>query len=496
MARILYSTFCNVPGKNVFNGPFHEGLVKSLSKHGNKVFIMVTNDFLVNPYQSGELLLNIKTKKLNNYIKEVVKPDIIFTFNNSLYDGLLKILDCPIALWCADSPPTHSNKSLVKENIYRYHLLHFSESTIGSAKQIYGDDVKNSVIGYASDFQREELVKDYSISFIGSYFGNDNHFKYLLENSSPKEIDCIKDIVKRFEQDPIGDFDKLFNKKNHFLKNKLSHLGLMQIFSNQKRLELFFALKDMGLKIYGNRWWYEITSVFPDIFKVFDPKPIFSVKDNQDIYNKSKVCLNISHVQSDVDNMPFRVCDIMASDGVLLSDYKTIYSKLFGKDLKIPMYENQFEAREMSRKLLQDEKWRREIVFLCNKKIQEKFRFEHRLRDLEQIFGINFISKNNKEIKYKFIDAIDFVFVKKSSLLVNRSDIQNMNHNIVVSWMKLLLKYTLPKSLKKNIIELLHPKFVLYVKNIKPPSLFNKKTKTNFDNFLYKKMLSIVKRSK
>ena len=107
---------------------------------------------------------------------------------------------------------------------------------------------------------------------------------------------------------------------------------------------------------------------------------------NQNIYNKSKIGINVSHLQA-TSGFPWRVMDIMASNACLVTDYHEDFKRLFG-NIPIPTYESELEAYEVCRQLIKDESRRKEIVLQCQEVIENKYRFRHLLPRLEEYSGI------------------------------------------------------------------------------------------------------------
>lgn len=88
------------------------------------------------------------------------------------------------------------------------------------------------------------------------------------------------------------------------------------------------------------------------LMSAFDETPKFSIKHNQDIYNESKICLSISHPQTRGYAFPWRIYDIMATNGMLISSRSDLLNEFTKGIVKIPMYESPYEARELCIKYL------------------------------------------------------------------------------------------------------------------------------------------------
>jgi len=375
MAKILY--ICPSHIKSLINGPFHEQLIHALVKAGNKVLLMKINDFTQYSLRSNKLLSIINEKKLTSTIQNF-GPDIVFSFNHSMYYPILKKLDCPILVFGADSPPTWIDPNIIKKNKNRYKALHFSESTIASAQSM--GITNNEVIGYASDMTSEQIPKKHNISFIGTKFRSDSVQLFLRKHRHDMKI--LKQLYIKLKTIKSNPLEKITFQN-------LNHLDLLSALSEEKRNFILNSISDLGLGLYGDRDWITNSNHSLDIMNSYNNSTIFTCKGNQDLYNSSKLSINISHAQSDTENMPFRVCDIMSTTAVLISDEKKIYDRLFGKYVKIPTFSNKFEARELCIKLLKDKEWRDDLVKGSNEAIQNgEFRFHHMIKKLESISGI------------------------------------------------------------------------------------------------------------
>ena len=110
------------------------------------------------------------------------------------------------------------------------------------------------------------------------------------------------------------------------------------------------------------------------------------MRDNQDVYNSSKLCININHIQA-TSGFSWRVCDVMASNGCLVSEDNPGIHRLF-PDIPIPVFSNKYEAREQCIRLLKNENLRREIVLQCQAAIEQGYRFKHILPQLENFLNI------------------------------------------------------------------------------------------------------------
>jgi spore maturation protein CgeB len=167
------------------------------------------------------------------------------------------------------------------------------------------------------------------------------------------------------------------------------HLNLPQLLmmlSGEKRLRALSTVADLGLELYGTENWQDTYYYDSKINMSHIRKRVYSIEHNQDIYNRSKIGINVPHLQA-TSGFPWRVMDIMASNVCLVTDYHTDFDRLFG-NIPIPTYNSSGEAYEVCRKLLNDENRRKDIVMQCQQVVDSRYRFKHLLVKLEEYSGV------------------------------------------------------------------------------------------------------------
>ena len=99
--------------------------------------------------------------------------------------------------------------------------------------------------------------------------------------------------------------------------------------------------------------------------------------DVNEIYNSSKICLNIHHSQSKEGLNP-RTFEILGAGGFELVDYKRTLEDFFELEKDIVCYRNEKELFEKVDYYLNDEKERRKIAERGYKKVKKNHTFKHR----------------------------------------------------------------------------------------------------------------------
>jgi hypothetical protein len=178
-------------------------------------------------------------------------------------------------------------------------------------------------------------------------------------------------------------------------------------------LQTLGSVADLGLTVFGDSGWQKQYTHSIDLALSYDDSLVYSLEHNQDIYNKSKVSINVSHAQA-VTGYPWRVLDILASDSVLVSDPQKDLIDDFGKDVSLQLYNNPFEAREISRKIIADDSLRKDIVAQQNEAINKNYRWEHRFFEMEKILKVSLLNNPQigtlKKFKLQNTKQIDFAY--------------------------------------------------------------------------------------
>lgn len=431
MARVLFIANAVVNFTKYSFDSFYEGFINSLTRNGNDVYFLKANLFLDQSCDAQNFQLNVNKKKLVEYIKNIT-PELIITFNNNITDELLANTDCPVVFWSSESFDFVVSKDLIIKYESRYLFLHFDE---GIRKQFIENlslNPKSNIATFLStDVRPRTIEQDKNISFLGTLHGNKEEFRslkrYLQSDKQRKEISRYIDKIKSMplEIESVGE-ETAYSKK-----------GLMNAISRHQRMKILDELSDLGLCIYGDKKWLEIFDSYPELSLTYRDGYVWSLEQVSDLYNSSKISINVPHLQS-IHSLSYRCPDILASNAVLLNRGKM--SKQYDPKGLIPYFTTASEARELAIKLLTESNRRFDIVGYCHEIVDEKLRFERRLKEIEDLLSISLLSLN-REGKYVFIDPDEF-----------KSFLSAFTMNICASTMKIL-----PKSAMEFIYKLLYP---------------------------------------
>lgn len=411
MARILMgvSNTLHINGQPAMYC-FYEQLLQALKEAGNHVLVYHPFEFHEKEVGGYNVLREeIDEEKLIDDIQQF-DPDFVLAFNNVIYRNILGIVDCPIIIWDSDLYWYWCQPDILQNNIERYTFFcSFREHCNEVKRYFHGiEDKQVFYIPFGTSVKAEEKEYTHNISFIGTLFIPD----YSLESF----IDCKNKSV----EETFDTFELVFNmvKKNPLLtKNEILEecisikespaydflqlypyvMNFSSWFSGESRLLFLQKICSLGLTIYGSIW-EELIVVMPTLLTTLNRQFVYSLEHNQDIYNNSKICFNIMHKQA-VYGYSWRVHDIMASNGCLVSEKSDVIRQRFSKYVDIPMFETPAEAYDICKKLLDDETWRRDIVLGCQEAIRQEYTWDNVLERMQDILGNKYNIIGEGELK-------------------------------------------------------------------------------------------------
>lgn len=392
MANVLvcFSSHIFIDGKFKLIS-YYEGFINELVKEGNNVLAINCAEFLTNSWNSNNQESSfIKTKKLRDSVSRF-NPDLVITFNNVKPSFIEDVVSCPIAIWEADSFNFYNDKNIISKTPNKYHYFCLSNNAKEKILSIGAKAHNVHMINSGTSVKNINIEKKHNISFIGSNFKGCRGLKELLGKENSNDVKSVVSYLsKNFYVDP----------ENYLAKeNKLYILDYIKpeefgmIDSAQSRISTLNILTELGLTLFGSKSWLDTYETCPALAMAFDPTPIYSLQHNENVYNSSNICLNVSHAQS-VDGFSWRIMDIMASNGVLLSSYNKGIERFTKGFVNIPMFRSSGEAYDIARKLLKDDAYRKDIIDASNECIESKGRWHHRLDEIYQAIGVNL--RNNE----------------------------------------------------------------------------------------------------
>jgi glycosyltransferase involved in cell wall biosynthesis len=474
MAKIFLSFFNAIIDENNPRAMpcFYESFIKGLMSRGNKVLVYPITRW---DYGEGkcpaELLQNIKD----------FDPDLIILFNNRFY-SISNEVDCPIVIYEVDSYLYYGNKNDLEKDPNRYYYIVPQTDSISVLRRELGvDNNRICYFPFFTDIKPEKLPQTTNIVFIGSKFtqGLDSPFlDFMKLNPAQEDIKKFQECLEAIKVNPFITNDELvqsFHVTSPIMQSFLNIDKIIAYMSDTHRIQVLSDVSDLGLDLYGTRNWMTDLAYEPWITTNYKSPLIYSLADNQRIYNSSKIGININHLQA-TSGFSWRVFDIMASNACLVSEYKSDFGKLF-PGIPIPLFKDIHEARKLCLQILSDEEMRKDIVSQCQNSIDKQYRFKHLLSQMENFLGLNLHCSGasvDKENDTQAIVTIHESFVGPEP--VSQSPPKHDGHILkkrtvsfypLISFRRKLLKLFFGRTLINNIltIERLSQKLDLVINN-------------------------------
>ena len=369
--------------------PYIESFIDVLVRNGNEVLTYIDQDFKVKH--------KLKRKYINYKTRQEIKkfnPDLIIAFNNAINPVLVEKLHAPILIVASDTPVYWHHKDFIKNNNSRYSVAYLNNDMADTLRDEYGIPLhKQVLIPYSTDIHANNTITPkYDISFVGNFYNcepfladmfinklysgaNKNKLKSIFVKiiDEVEQSKCKNAKVKKAIQE-LQDISGCKIDDDVFMSNVFSLL------TAKTRTNLLYSLIDMDLHIWTWSGGLRCLTTDYDLFKKCETTPIYSMSGNEEVYNNSCISLNMPHAQVNT-GFSWRVCDILASNALLISNPSKDLDRLFGGI--IPTYNNADELRAKVEYYLSHDKERQEIIKKCQKIIDKNHRFENVLAILE-----------------------------------------------------------------------------------------------------------------
>lgn len=376
--------------------PFYEALLKGLKDNGNHV-LCVYHDIY------GMVWDDLSCPEFMMQKIAEFSPDAFILFNYEFFD-YSKEFNVPFIVYDVDSPNRYQNKTAISKQPDRYKFAVLQECGGELIKNFYS--VKDDQIRYIKPFtavKNRNSQNQSNIGFCGSHWlwrGCESVYNFMKMKPTTEERKMALEVLERYKKFPYGDTADIYEQCGYKPDRMLQNQALMLAgrLSGLKRAAYLSCLVDLGLEIRGEFWNHPSLNFFPEVALCYNPEPTVTVFENESFYNSLKIGFNINHIQAQ-EGFSWRVCDILASNACLVSEYTPGLAQHFSK-LGIPMYTSKEEARELCVQLLKDESRRNEIVAASNELIEKEYRFRNILGDLEELCGISLSSDDKGSIEY------------------------------------------------------------------------------------------------
>ena len=428
MPKVLISFYQSIIDIKNPNGIIcvYESFAKELSNFGNEVLCVNLMPF--KNYNDSVLtkLLNSQKEKLVSRIKKF-KPDIIFTFNNQICKEIIDNTSCPICLTDADGINLFANKDFIKTYNDRYYLCSFYEGWEDNQYSSLGfENDKIMFLHMATSVKNEKIEKTCNISFIGTKFGE-------LPNEVLSKAKSDKEILN----DLISYYNNQYKKANNFIEKYTEKFDckVVDLYPlMDSRLYVLQSILDLGLKIYGVRWNC-LPKELISLRLAYDKTAKYTLKDNQDVYNSSKVNISVSHPQCKGYAFPWRIYDIMASNGLLICSYSKLLEDKTKEIVDIPMFKSPYDARELCKYALNNPSYCEDIIALSNKYIEKYGRWKENFDILSENLDINLIADFNLNKDFEVFDEITVTPKKEKKTFIRR--LKTIIYSLVIAIMQI-----------------------------------------------------------
>lgn len=399
MSQILISFHQTIRGSENSIAIFYESLAKELNAAGNKVLLL--NTFLFQENYTDCVL----SRNKNLLISQVTEfsPDLIITFNNQIYKEIIDITNCPIFIFTADSSHFFVNKHYIKQYLERYFMIYPDKDFLTPYRDLELPKNKICTLHHATSIKSEDLEKKHIISFIGSKFQLVRDDAHLFTNSD------LYPVLREFWNSSYSNIDAITTK----LEERYGNADMVYRILDMRNY-ILTSLLDLNLTLYGENWDKKTDNIA--LLCAFNPTLIYSLKQNQDIYNSSKICISISHPQCRGFLHPWRIYDIMASNGLLIASYSKLLEQQTKGIVSIPMYQSPYDARDLCKKYLAEPHLCEDIIAASNEFIEKHGRWRDNFLTLESFSGVKLIhqpSNNVTESSYICIHTRDSKLSRK-----------------------------------------------------------------------------------
>ena len=404
MSKILIFAKALIHGTDRVLVSFFEQFVEYLRSLGNEIMFIEVTNILTAYYRSPNTIHKSIDKDLLLTLVQSFSPDVIFAFNNNIPRHIEKNTTCPIVAWMADSWYMFNDIERILKSQERYSVFVTSEGYIDKIIKAGISSHRVFCIPNATSIKSKNMQKKINISFIGTMFQISELTSHILKGNDLKSRRDISNVTKNgFANIDSPDAD-LINKK---IKSMSKNAPIDEIFAlntPSKRLFTLNELAPLGLHLYGNEEWKSIRCLFPWLFASYVEDRVYSSSHMEMIYNSSLISLSIAHDQA-FDGFPWRVLDIMATNSVILSDYRPYLKKITANHVDIPMYSSPYEAYQLAKELIDDQERRKDIILASQELINREHRWNHRTALIEEALNMKISASNTKEGESLFIFA-------------------------------------------------------------------------------------------
>lgn len=266
---------------------WYESIVRGLRRKGHSVFLWQIDIFSPEKtFFSEDEIASLKE----------FAPDMCLSFNNVLPDTSV-FLSCPVFTIIVDSIMYLSNTELLDNR--QVGCFQYADKKCLVEKYNINEEQVFILPPFSELKPDASIIQDVNISFIGTRFGVPRRAEIGFYSSSKDTIReycrCIEYIMKNPLVDEKNVLDSC-NVQSEFVRSNIVVSDILNMLSVEKRVRTLSNLVDLGLELYGTRSWLAKYHFDSRLNIAYVDKEVFSIEHNQNIYNRTKIGLNVSHL--------------------------------------------------------------------------------------------------------------------------------------------------------------------------------------------------------
>lgn len=348
---------------------------------------------------------NMDLELIQELLTKIHKEKVDFVFSLNFYPTIAQACEVANVIyisWTFDSPalPLYSKASLLKCNrLFIFDKSEYEKLLSLGRKNLWHMPLASSP-DYFSEFIEEKSEYDYSVSFVGSLYTNNQYDKYFQESDDSYLNGYCQGIMSAQKQIFGASIieESLDNSRALELLDKLN----ISAINGYDISEVFLATYALERKISSDERKHYINIIANYLASLKDYNEgkfaLFSNDslDNENVMNlgyisyelempkvfrKSKINLNFT-VRNIHSGIPLRVFDVLACKGFLMMPYQAEIPDLFSDGEDLVLF---FDEKDMLEKIdyyLKHDDEREKIALSGYKKIKEYFSYEKVLKDI------------------------------------------------------------------------------------------------------------------
>ncbi len=444
MAKIIVSYYKmqeKTIGKRMY---YYEAFIDELRQLGNDV--LVVNTAFFNPYDSNAVT-NTELDKLILRKAQAFNPDLIITFNHRIPQCILDNFDVPVIIWDGDSPLYLCDIESIKKNSDRYKIFSISKEWYKDYVDMGFKGENYAFMPNATSVRKKDMEQTMNISYVGTRIWTDSTIPLGMREHIylPQARKIVRENLITGKGDGREYLEKYFKEKM-----VLEDWDERMIYPLLEKRWLTLAnVLDLGLTVCGSySRWESVYEMMPQLLAMYDPRRVWTLQENIDFYNSSKISLSPIHPQACGKAFPWRAFDVMSSNACLVIERSSDLKELVKDEVDLPMFDSPYEVRKICKDLLENENRRKEIVEQSQKWVEKNARWVDRFKDTEQIVGVKLINGNQMGTLEEIIDENGIIEDFKGK----RHTVHINNENVIVMDNK-ELKNSSKVNIKEKIAE-------------------------------------------